>query len=123
MAITIKHEIYFMNGSGNDSELLHNMFNLIKSIHQKTSSIMADFQELKTEFENLKTAIAEERAQATAKLNELQASIDSLTTNIQQGGTAEERDSLLADIKNQVNEVKAIIPDPAEPPIETTSGL
>lgn len=81
--------------------------------------IMGTLAEIKTEFETLKTAIAEERAQATAKLAELQASIDALTLNISEGGTTEERDALIADITTQIAEVKAIIPDPAtEPPVE-----
>lgn len=84
---------------------------LTNHVTNKTKIIMATLAEVKAQFESLKTAIAEERAQATAKLAELQTSIDQLTANIAGGGTAEERDVLLADIQTQVNEVKAIIPD------------
>jgi len=83
---------------------------------------MAKLSAIATEFQNLKTAIAEERAQATAKLNELEGKIDELTANIQDGGTTEERDALLQDVKNAVTEVKAIIPDPAQQPEEPLPG-
>ena len=103
----------------NDDGQLKEVLSELKIIKTQNSQIMATFAELKTEFDNLKTAIAEERAQATAKLAELQTSIDNLTANIQNGGTNEERDSLLSDIRTQIAEVKAIIPDPATPPTET----
>lgn len=99
-----------------DNDKLDQILNELQTLKTIT---MANFAEIKTEFETLKTAIAEERAQATAKLAELQASIDALTQNLAEGGTVEERDALLADITTQVAEVKAIIPDPAtEPPVE-----
>ena len=88
---------------------------VLREIKQLKKIIMATFAEIKTEFEALKTAIAEERAQATAKLAELQSSIDALNVNIQNGGTEEERAQLLTDIQTQVDEVKAIIPDNTEP--------
>jgi hypothetical protein len=105
-----KVEIHYHNHI--DTAEILSTLNIIKLQNTK---IMADFAALKTEFDSLKAAIAEERAQATAKLTELQASIDNLTANIQQGGTAEERDQLLADITAQIAEVKAIIPDSAAP--------
>lgn len=94
-------------------ELLKQLINKVNILNR---NIMATQKDIKDEFENLKTAIAEERTQAREKLDELQASIDSLTASIAGGGTEAERDELLADIKAQVAEVKAIIPDPdAEP--------
>lgn len=90
--------------------LLSNEIKLLKHC------IMGTLADIKVDFEKLKTAIAEERAQATAKLAELQQSIDDLTANIAGGGTVEERDALIADINTQIAEVKAIIPDaPVEP--------
>lgn len=90
-----------------------------ESQETKFDQIMAKLTDIQTEFNNLKTAIAEERTQASAKLAELQQSIDDLTANVQNGGTEEERASLLADINSQVAEVRAIIPDP-ETPTEPT---
>jgi len=77
---------------------------------------MANFETIKAEFDTLKTAIADERTQINAKLAELQATIDQLTTNIAEGGTAEQRDQLLADMTALIGEVQAIIPDTVTPP-------
>lgn len=73
---------------------------------------MATFAEIKTEYDGLKSAIAEERAQILAKIQALEDTISA-----GEGGTAEERSALVDDIKAQIAEVKAIIPDaPTEEP-------
>jgi uncharacterized protein YdcH (DUF465 family) len=81
---------------------------------QLKTMIMANFEELKTEFNALKEAVTEERARIAAKIDELSAKITELETNINDGGTVEERTQLLDDMRSLTAEVKSIIPD-AEP--------
>lgn len=73
--------------------------------------IMATFSEIRTEFDTLKQAIADERTQILAKIQELEDTINSGN-----GGTVEERAALLEELKGQVAAVKEIIPDPTELP-------
>lgn len=93
---------------GDDKEIL-------LAINKLKQEIMGTFAELQTEFDSFKTVIADERAQATAKLNELQASIDALTAGIATGGTPAQIDALIADIQAAKTAVAAIIPDTPPP--------
>lgn len=86
---------------------------LLKELKNQNKNIMAKLSDIQSEYQNLKDAIAAEREQILAKIQELQD-----TVNSGDGGTAEERAALLEDIKVQVQAVKDIIPDPAAPPVE-----
>lgn len=92
------------------------------AINQLKQEIMGTFADLQAEFDSFKTVIADERAQATAKLAELQASIDALTAGIAGGGTPAQIDALIADIQAAKTAVSAIIPD-APPPAAATSSF
>lgn len=94
-------------------ELIRKITQILKLEHQ----IMTKLTDIEVKFQELTDAIAEERAQANAKLTELQASIDELKQANADGGTEEERAALINKISAQVVEVKAIIPD-AVPPTE-----
>lgn len=98
-----------------ETELLKEIFTGINILNQKIEIIMTTLADIRAEFETLKTTVNEERAQANTKLDELLGKIDELTTNIQNGGTEEERAALLADVKNLTVEVKSIIPDAEQP--------
>jgi hypothetical protein len=111
--ITFKH-IHVVDHRSDD-DLHVELFTELKLINQKITQLMAEFKDIKAAWDGFKNTIVEERTQIHAKLAELQSSIDNLTTNIQQGGTTEERDALLTDINDQVSVVKEIIPDPATP--------
>lgn len=82
----------------------------IRRIHLKINKIMAKLSDIKTEFDNVKTAIAEEITQINTKLDELQ--------NANDGGTAEERQALIDDMKVTVDRIKSIIPDTEPTPEE-----
>lgn len=45
-----------MNAGGQEPELLHNIFTLIKSIHSKTVNIMADIQQFEAALNRIDTA-------------------------------------------------------------------
>lgn len=94
-------------------ELTRKITQILKLEHQ----IMTKLTDIEVKFQELTDAIAEERAQANAKLTELQASIDELKLNLEEGGTDAERTALMDKISTQIIEVKAIIPD-AVPPTE-----
>lgn len=84
---------------------------LLKELKTQNKNIMAKLSDIQVEYQNLKDAIAAEREQILAKIQELQDTINS-----GDGGTPEERAALLEDIKVQVQAVKDIIPDPAPEP-------
>lgn len=90
----------------NESEVIE----LLNKIFNQNKNIMAKLSDIQVEYQNLKDAIAAEREQILAKIQELQDTINS-----GDGGTAEERAALLEDIKVQVQAVKDIIPDAPEP--------
>lgn len=93
----------------NESEVLE----LLKKIINQNNK-MATHAQIKEQFDALKTAIADERTQILAKIQELQDTISN-----GEGGTVEERAALLEDIKAQVQAVKDIIPDTTtEEPVE-----
>jgi hypothetical protein len=116
---TIEHIHRWENGHNGDRDLLVEIFKELKLINKQNQTIMAKFADIKTAFDEFKQVIVDERAQANAKLDEMQTSIDNLTANIQNGGTEEERATLLADINTQMAEVRSIIPDATAPLPET----
>lgn len=92
-----------------------NQQEVLNAINQLKHQIMNSFADVQAEFDSFKTVIADERTQATAKLAELQASIDALTAGITAGGTPAQIDALIADIQAAKAAVSAIIPD--TPPV------
>lgn len=105
-----------------DEDVLQKTFDNTQLIKTQNQQLMAKFADIKTAFEELKTAVTDERTQANAKLDELLGKISQLETNINEGGTTEERTQFLADIKTLATDVKSIIPDPVVDPIPPVEG-
>lgn len=95
-----------------------NQQEVLNAINQLKHQIMGSFADLQAEFDSFKAVIADERAQATARLAELQASIDALTAGIAAGGTPAQIDALIADIQAAKVAVSEIIPGNPPAPVE-----
>src|SRR5687768_11679675 len=93
---------------------------LLKQLKTLIKRVMAKLSEIQEEFESFKQVIAEEKQQIANKLQEMQNSIDQLNTNLQDGGSSEERAALLANIQAAKEDMKTIIPD--LPPPNDGSG-
>jgi hypothetical protein len=74
-------------------------FSLLIYLTFKSFQMESKFAELKTEFDGLKEEIASEREQVKAKLDEQDASIARLEEAVANGGTAEEIQLLIDDVK------------------------
>lgn len=70
---------------------------------------MTKLSEIQAAHEEMKTALTEEIQQINDKVTQLE-------TNIQDGGSEEERTALLADIKSQTERIKGIVQDSAPNP-------
>lgn len=109
MEITFRHEIYFMNGSGEDRELIHNIFTLTKSIHTKTVNIMADIQQFEAALNRIDTA-------TTNIANELRDLKDQIAG---QGLSAEVEANVLARLEakaTQLEEMSQTVENPVPEP-------
>lgn len=84
---------------------------VLKEIKHLKTYLMASFEQIQEAFNALTQTITEERAEANAKLDELQSTINELNQNINEGGTVEQRDALLLNINTQIEEVRNIIPN------------
>jgi hypothetical protein len=116
MTLTIKHEIYFMNGTGNDQELLHNIFTLTKSIHNKTTSIMASIEQFEAALTRIDTA-------TTNIANQLRDLKDQIAN---QGLSQELENTILTRLETaaaQLEQVGQSVENPVpEPPISGEGG-
>lgn len=90
-------------------------------IIQNQQKMATEFSQLKTDFEELKAAITTERQQILDKLAAAEAKAATLEADLAKAGTEEERAALHAGMREAIQVVKDIVPDPAtEPPAEGT---
>lgn len=85
-------------------------------IIQNQEQMATQFAELVTTFNELKTVITTERQQILDKLAAADQKVTDLETQLASAGSDEERANLLADLRASIQEVKDIIPDPADVP-------
>lgn len=72
---------------------------------------MATLKELNEKVDQLQTALDAEQQQIADALAKLQATVDDLTTQLADGGTAEERQAVLDKLNAVITDLQATIPD------------
>jgi septal ring factor EnvC (AmiA/AmiB activator) len=102
------------HGHSNDEDVLHNIYTLTKSTHNKTTQIMADIQAFET-------ALTRIDAATTNIANQLRELKDQLAN---QGLPADVENTVLARLESAASQLEAVgqsvenpVP-PVEPPIE-----
>lgn len=87
-------------------------------LNLKLYNIMAKIQELEAKVDELTQAIADEHAQVTEALANLQTTVDELTAALAEAGTPEDVQRLIDKVNADLAAVKQIIPDDTEEPEE-----
>lgn len=76
---------------------------------------MATIKELSAKVDELQSVLDIEQQQIADALAKLQATVDDLTTQLADGGTAEERQAVLDKLNAVITDLQATIPDQPNP--------
>lgn len=117
MTIRIIHEVHVKGlDSNGDHNLLHNVFQILKSIKHQNQQIMATISELTQKVDALQTQVTDfqdavntEQQQVTDAINALNQTIADLQAIVASGGTEAERQALadkLTDISTGLQTAK-----------------